>query len=540
MRHMVPSAPPRSHRIRLAVVLAVNACLFLLIGCACFGQTGVVQSNDSLTLCAQDPVVGTCGTGDFQRLAESQTIQVTASDTHGHALATTLKLTIKGVNSRTATVTTDNAGQGSYNYSGTNAGTDTISVALASGDAAHVAHPLAIHWVNSLAFTHPIIFLHGITENAQVYAQQQEWTGLFEALDLVYNPAYIQNFCYVDDKAWVSDPSACPSSNTQSCTTSCISQSSVDANALSLANAVNALYAQAGKPVTLLGYSMGAAISRTLLAGCPLDGYPSACTTARGRVDQAFFFNGVQQGSWLMHVKNEWDAANLTLADANVPLGLNSPFAAVLPVVEQAVFAFVKSKMSGLDASSPAAKDLAPGSANITARNQAAPSIPANVKIYTFYGDIRVLLGFTNLVYHLPGKDELPLGDLVLLAQNDPVSGLPAWGGAALCDGCNAPDKLGYHNSGTGDRLSGQYHAWALYSPYSFDVSALAALLTNSNASQGLPVLGSPVMHTNIVAPNIQEPGSIVQVEDITHPGQTTTDLPAEVLALLMANDGLA
>lgn len=540
MRRRAPIRPTRPHRIRLAFLLTGSACLFLLVTLACPGQQNLVQTNDSLTACAQDPIANTCDTGDFQRLSQSQTIQVTASDAHGHALATSITLTITGVNARTATVTTDSSGQGTYAYSGATAGTDAIAISLASGDSAHVSHPVVVHWVNTPGFIHPIIFLHGITEDAQVYARQQEWTGLFEALDLVYDPSYIQVFCYVDDKAWLSDPSACPSSNTQTCTTDCVSQSPVDDNALSLANAVNALYTQAGKPVTLLGYSMGAAISRTLLAGCPLAADSTPCDTARGRVDQAYFFNGVQQGSWLLHVKNTWDAANLTLADTHVPLGLNSPFAAVLPVIEQAIFAVVKAKLSGLDANSAAARDLAPGSVSITRRNQAAPSIPTNIKLYTFYGDIRVELGFTNLVYHLPGKQELPLGDLVLLAQNDPANDLPAWGGAALCDKCGAPDKLGYHNSGGGDRLSGQYHAWALYSPYSIDVSALAALLTNSNASQGFPILGSPVSHMNVVAPNVQSPGSPVQVEDITQPGQKTTDLPAEVLAILMVNDGIA
>ena len=550
---------PQRHRFwHLAVILACSAAAFVLIAFSCGPMTGITQPQDTLTVCALDAYTTTCGTGAFQRVSASQVLGVTAKDPNGHALATTLKLTINGANGRTATIHTTSAGTGSYSYTGATAGTDTIKIALDSGESAHTSRPLAIHWINATSVTHPIIFLHGISEDAQVYAKHQEWTGLYEALNLVYDPTFIQPFCYVDDKAWASNQSVCPASNTHSSAcvdaTSCISQSSVDDNAVALAHAVNALFAQTGKQVTLLGYSMGTAIIRTFLAACPITQQRAAsdpgnsalaadvqaCAQALGKVDQAFFFNGVQQGSWLMHVKQSWDAANLTLADPNAPHGLASPFAAILPAIEQGIFAAVKSKMGGLDASSIGAADLAPRSPNILAHNGAFPAIPDSVRLYAFYGDIRVQLGFTNLVYHLPGKRELPLGDLVLLAQNDPVSDVPVWGGAALCDTCGAPDALGYHNSGGVGPLSGQYHAWALYSPYSFDISRLAALLTDSSASQGLPVLGSPASHLNISQPNVQSPGSALQVEDVARGGQTTTDMPAEVLAILMINDGLA
>lgn len=534
----------QQQRLRLAFALVCSASILMLIVLAC--GPGAVLSKDTLTYCAFDPVAAACGTGAFQQLSATQTIQINAKDSGGHALATTLTVSVSGANARTGTIHTDSAGAGTYTYSGANAGTDTISISEANGNPVHTPHPLVIHWVNTPHVAHPMIFLHGISEDAQVYAKKTEWTGTFEALDLVYDPSLIQPFCYVDDKAWASNPSVCPSSDTQSAAcvdaSTCISQSSVDDNAVALAKAVSALALLTGKKVTLLGYSMGAAIIRTMLANCPrsssTDAQACIDVTSNNRVDAAFFFNGVQQGSWLMHVKQSWDAANLALADTHVPLGLNGPFAAILPVIEQAIFSAVKTRMGGLDANQVAAADLAPQSLNILAHNEAVPAIPSNVLIYTFYGDIRLQMGFTNLVYHLPGQNELPLGDLVLLAQNDPVADIPAWGGAALCDQCNPADSFGYQNSGGSGPLSGQYHAWALFSPASFDIGTLVPMLTDSSANQGLPVLGSPATHMNITQPWVQAAGSPLQVEDITHPGHTT-DMPAEVLAILMSLDGI-
>ena len=76
----------------------------------------------------------------------------------------------------------------------------------------------------------------------------------------------------------------------------CESQSSVDENAQQLANTVDALSAEAAaaggtSKVTLIGYSMGGAVIRSLLAGCPVPVAPYQtllCRTWPARLIRSF------------------------------------------------------------------------------------------------------------------------------------------------------------------------------------------------------------------------------------------------------------
>jgi hypothetical protein len=289
---------------------------------------------------------------------------------------------------------------------------------------------------------------------------------------------------------------------------------------------------------------MGTSITRTLLAGClntptgqdsdagadsPPDTDVQECDTAKGLVNDAFFLNGVQQGSWLMTVKGGLDAASL--AGDGIPATALSPFYAVLPALEQEIFSTVKSKM-GLDATSPAATDLTPGSANILAHNSVP--LPSTVKAYTFYGAIQLRLDVNIFNYQLAGTTPLTLGDLVLLAQQDAAQSTPPWGGASLCDACTTLDpSTHYHGSATGD----QYHTWALVDQHSLNIADIIPGVGPTLQS----TFNAPESHLNISQPIAQSPGSAVQVNDITGlAGSPTTDMAAEIVLILMRQDGIA
>lgn len=538
---------PRRHRThRLPVVLICSAfVLAIILSCG----PGTV-TNNQITLCAMDTLRGDCVTGDFHALNTSQTVRLTVAGSDGKPLAhTTVTLSIAGANARTATVDTDNGGTATYAYAGTQSGTDTITAAVAQSNIKLVPGPVVVHWLAPQHVSHPLIFLHGINEDASIYrhainqdelsvtTQHKEGSEIFEALDLVYDRSEFEAFCYQDDRAYEHSPSGCPAPESPTCTAAsnpatCVSQSAVDSNAVELAKVITALSQRTGnQQVTLIGYSMGAAIIRTLLAGCrnaTTTADATTCSDALGRVNTAIFLNGVQQGSWLMTVKNGWDAASLS--GQEIPSGPASPFAAVLPLVEQAVFLAVKDKL-GLDVGKDAERDLTPQSANIIGHNTAAP--PANIDLYNFYGDIQLKISVNVFAYQLAGKESLPLGDLVLLAQDDGAQSTPLWGGAALCDGCATPIAP--------YRDFQQYHAWALVDRHTVNMSTLAPLLGAPDSLSAIgAVVNSPVQHLNVTQPIAQAPGSAVQVHDYTgRMGGGNTDLAGEILGILMRNDKL-
>ncbi|HEV7128580.1 MAG TPA: Ig-like domain-containing protein, partial [Ktedonobacterales bacterium] len=431
----------RQHRPSRGPVLVILVGAVVAVMLACGFPTTSNQTHAQLTFCVVDSAQSSAcdapsfvhhqlATGDFSALHASQTVRVWLLDTDTGKPLPQLAIhwAIAGANARTASATTDGNGIATLTYTGANAGTDTITATGPSGIVYPRPRAAVIHWVAPQSHVHPIIFVHGINENANSIAHHQVWTALFEALDLVYDPNAIETFCYVDDHAYAdpTQPAQCPAPDSVACASQCVSQSGVDANAVELARRVIALHARTGQLVTLLGYSMGTSITRTLLAGClntptgqdsdagadsPPDTDVQECDTAKGLVNDAFFLNGVQQGSWLMTVKGGLDAASL--AGDGIPATALSPFYAVLPALEQEIFSTVKSKM-GLDATSPAATDLTPGSANILAHNSVP--LPSTVKAYTFYGAIQLRLDVNIFNYQLAGTTPLTLGDLVLLA----------------------------------------------------------------------------------------------------------------------------
>lgn len=558
-----PIAHPR--RFRLYVALAANALVLALI-LACCNPGTTTSGHGNVTICANDAAraldfpADACFSGTFHAVGQPESLRIAAVDKSGNPLKQQqLNVTISGANGRSATVTTDGGGLATYTYTAATAGTDAIQVAVANDSASKTARPAVVHWLTPQHLTHPILLVHGIREDATDFAHQfnpgsvtdsdqssdaaeQTWTALIEALKLVYDPASMEAFCYVDDPAWVTAPSACPAVETAGCDTTlppggatpnaCASQSSVDLNAVMLARVVKDLSSRSGgKKVTLLAYSMGTAIVRTLLAGCLTSTGPTDqqdCANSSQLVDNAFFLNGAQQGSWLLTVKRGLDPATLT--GSGIPAVVSSPFTAVLPLIAQGVNSAIGAKL-GLNLNNGAETDLAPQSANILAHNSVQPA--AGVNLYTFYGDIELSMDVNFYVYTLPATDTLPLGDLVMLAQDDDPLSSPLWGGGALCDSCG-PLVNGYHGNG-------RYHAWALTQRYNFNISGLAPLLSAPDAASALQgAIQSPVQHLNVSQPATQSPGSAIQVADATgHAGATSTDMPYEILLTLMRGDGL-
>jgi hypothetical protein len=497
-------------------------------------------------------------TGDFRALTESQVVVVRATDTDGRSpLANAdIQLIIAGANAAHPTIHTDKDGFASYTYSGTHTGTDTITAATSgsSSAASHTSSDAVIHWRHASTIVHPIIFLHGFSEDANVIESQQEWTAEFEALDMTYDPAFIETFCYTDDKAYSdsSHPARCPAPLTPGgapasppdCSSqSCRSDGSIDVDAIELARRILDLHARvkglgpsgSTPKITLMGYSMGTAISRTMLAGClntsttlPADSL--LCKQASASVDQAFFLNGVQQGSWLMVVKTTLDGSRVS--GNGIPGGSASSFVSVWPLLAQSVFSAVD-QVAPLRPDSLAARDMTPQSGNILAHNSVDP--PATVQYYTFYGNIQLQLGVTIFVYQLPGKVSAPLGDLVLLAQDEHAKTTPLWGGAALCDSCDPA------SASTSYAASGNYHGWALGDPQRLDMSAFSGVLAAPTAASNIAALrglwNSPVQHLGIAQPRAQAPGSALTVHDATGTlGGGAVDMPSEILAMLLMN----
>jgi hypothetical protein len=517
---------------------------------SCAGcNTGGSKPPLTITLCAVDSAraadfpSGACGTGALVAVHGSALLQVKAENTSGSPVANEhIHLTIQGANPAAVTLTTNSSGQAQYTYSGSHLGSDTVTTAHAGN--------VIVDWIPSGSTTHPIVWVHGIHEDATDFAHElnrtsdadqasdtseQTWSGLIGALTTTYNRNAMQAFCYVDDIAWTNSPSGCPTSETAQCSTSsdCLSQSSVDANAVALAQVIENLSQNFGnKPVTLIAYSMGGAVVRTLMAGClnssSADG--ASCTQAASLVDHVFLLNAAQEGSWLMTAKKGLDPS--TLSGVGIPALSSSPFTAVLPLIDSAVYARVKNQL-GLDLNANAELDLTPQSQNIRQHNSVPPL--AGADFYTFYGNIELGVDTNYLIYTVPPHVLLPLGDLVMLAQADPATATPLWGGSELCDGC-APLPAGatYHQSG-------RYHEWALTDEINIQMNGLAPLLSAPDAASALQsALNAPEQHLNVSQPAAQDPGGSVQVMDITGlTGGAKTDESYEIYLIIVHDDGL-
>jgi pimeloyl-ACP methyl ester carboxylesterase len=549
--------PEKPNRLRLPAVLILNLLVFGIMFACCNPGPSTVKSKVAISICAvdslraQDFANAACGTGAFAIQTKLANLQIRALDKNNKPLASSqVNITVHGANSSTTSVTTDSNGLAQYSYTGAHLGTDTVTVSPSSATDTNTASTIRalIHWIPGGTTVHPIIWVHGIHEDATDFAHElhgiadpdqatdasdQTFSSLLNALTSTYDTSAMQAFCYEDDIAWIHPTSGCPSTESPASTCSsssstCVSQSSVDDNAVLLAQLVTKMQQTFGKPVTLIAYSMGGAIVRTMLAGCLNS--TTACPDAAAAVDHVFLLNAAQEGSWLLTVKRGLDPA--ALSGSGIPAISASPFAAVLPLVESAIYAQVNQRL-GLNANDPAEMDLTPQSMNIREHNSVQP-LPGP-DFYSFYGDIRLGVETNFLIYSTPPQTLLPLGDLVMLAQSDPATATPLWGGAALCEGCAslAPGQS-FHESG-------RYHEWALTDSITIQMNALVPLLSAPDAVSGVQAaLNSPVQHLNVSQPATQDPGSHTQVKDITGlAGSPTTDMSNEIYLILVHADGL-
>jgi hypothetical protein len=567
----------RAHVIR--PVLATSLAIAMTLGaCGLWGNPPPDKpvKTAAIRLCAVEPVHGACISGDFQEVGASQQITGVATDPDGKPLGNTkLKLTVSGANGEAHTLTTGGDGAFSYSYTGAHGGDDAITGALDGAKSA--SSRVVVRWLNQSQTVHPIIFVHGTNEDAANFtaqmhanftnpntpreASKETFSALFSALEMKYDTRFMEAFCFVDDRAYDHGgaPSGCrfpvdratystacvPQVNNMPSLHKCESQSSVDQNALQLNRTVTALSAEADsvgagktKPgttkVTLIGYSMGGAVIRSLLAGCLApeapDG-PKRCPDAAGMIDQVFFLDADQQGSWILTINKGVNAATLRgeSDDMSIPNPI-TPFTSVLALIQQAVFDKLRTEME-LDPDSQAVKDQTPQSDSILAHDKS--DLPAGIAYYNFFGDIQLRLGGNAYGLPLsPGAPTLHLGDLVMLAQDDHATVAPMWGGAGLCEGCKQPLDT-YRVSG-----SGTYRNWVLADPHSVDMSFVADLLNGSFSvtSEAGKLLNSPVQHLNITQPEVQAPGSTWQVRDITN-HSATTDMSTEIFYLLAQSD---
>jgi hypothetical protein len=597
------SSPRLVHRRTIVLSSSVLGVVLLFSCCNPITTPTPPVAMAHITLCAVDPAYtrnaaatgdpqkSYCGPGDFQAVHQTQLVEATAYDKHGVPMPfANITLRVSGANAGPGITGTVALGTGHsvFSYTGNHPGDDSITATFTNGTPVATETPAVVRWLTTEHYIHPILFVHGIDEDASDYETQidpaftdsegntlyadggdhdkgeQVFTGLIGALELKYDRTYMEAFCYVDDQAYLNTPSGCHTHDLHDAIASpcgtpqtCVSQSSVDTNSVELANTINALSTQAqaaintSQPgtsqVTIVAYSMGAAITRSFLSGCVLAQTllvpgASQCASVASLVDNVFFIDGAQQGAWVLEANKTLNAASL--ATEGSPSGPGSPFASILPTIQQAIYTKFQNASGGLDARQPAVTDLTPGSPSVLAHDTVP--IPSSIGIYNFYGDVQLKLSVTALIYTLPPRATLNLGDLLMLAQKDGAQSAPTWGGAGLCGSCSAlnldtaPAIAPVCTGGTLPDGSPQYHAWALLDPHTLDINAFTPLLTVSNARSGFDAaLNSPVWHLNTTQPITMAPGSRIQVQDLTGHANHT-DVPTEILYVLTHKDGVS
>ena len=379
---------------------------------------------------------------------------------------------------------------------------------------------------------HPVILVHGINESAGGIGTKsnQNYSPIISRLESIYNNETVDVFKYVDD---IGGCSAKP----------CLSQSSIEDNARQLAKEIQSQYtAYHNTKVALIGYSMGAAIIRDVLAGCPDDssllapGYheaipnfglvPKLCVGVAQKVDNVFFLDGAQQGSYLMD-------AYLSLERESLQGGVGGLTATVL---RYASYQIAKGLLN-LDANNPAERDLTPLSYDIQSRD--AVQMPTGIHYFNFFGDIRLHLTIDVLVLPLTLPTQ-NIGDMVLLPGVDAPTVAPPSGGARFCLNCAV--KKGYSANHINDQTS--YDQWDLAQDVSSsfqlqvgDLPNLGTIASNIGEVATLKqnLASAPMWHMNIT-----KPASLadIKVADPTGVSDTVT-IPQEIGYQLESQDNI-
>ncbi|MGH2484605.1 MAG: esterase/lipase family protein [Ktedonobacterales bacterium] len=381
------------------------------------------------------------------------------------------------------------------------------AVTISVRDASQAASP---------AVPHPVVFVHGINTNSN----NPGFGPLLSGLKKLYDPQ-VQNFAYVDDQS-LTDQSACRRYTPDGC----VSQSAMLPNAVKLAAMVKQLAAGAGgHKVTVIGYSQGAAIIRTMLDGC-MSEIPNASTPGCGGVaplvDNVFFINGVQQGSWLA-------ASDTNLTAIAQEQGLSDVSALnFLPFLKAPGAALLH-----LNPSDPAEVDLAPQSANIRTRNAVTP--PNGIHYFNFYGDIRIQQQTQALIWNVSAAQTVSIGDLVVLPGSDNPQDVSLAGGARFCLQCT--DRGGFSFSAIDANTT--YTEWPLTDVINWNPNLLFNFLFGLEAIADVALLeeiqAAPMMHTTI--PTDGALNSIMVRDTTGFAGQVT--IPTEIALQLEQEDGI-
>ena len=303
-----------------------------------------------------------------------------------------------------------------------------------------IEDPGAIHWYNlgntfmipagylvTIAFVNAsgptILFVHGIKAN---YANPDLYKGLLDPLKAAFGSDSVKLFEFYYDTScdflWGDVPAKDPAAAglpTDSTPTDCASMSDLGANALLLDAKIRNLFAQTGHPIILIGNSMGAAITRGMLA------YSLQISdgVANHMIDSIFYMQGAQQGSIIL--------SNLS--------GTQPP----RDIAGAAASLFLATYFNFAGSASPALFGLTPKSPYYTWVN--SPGRVANIPTFNFYGDINVAYthcDFFVVNCHLDVNNPTNYGDILLLPGDSNPTATPVGGGAKYLNGQLGPNNF--------------------------------------------------------------------------------------------------
>ncbi len=245
--------------------------------------------------------------------------------------------------------------------------------------AARGSYPVALRVYNHVAPPKPVIFVHGLNQDAS--RTDNEFPSILRDSPLSPNVTY---FHYYQDRAdaglgcGANLPAIPPDAGIPIDTASegafpCDSQSDIGLNVLALDEAVKPAYEQTGgQKVILVGYSMGAAIIRGFLDYSTAANGGGGDGVAGFMVDSVMFIAGAHDGSWALLPFNAGSALGSSV-------GLE-PF--VDSWIGQVTADF------HVDFARPPGTELSPFSSWYGWANSPDRPLPGNVGYYNAYGNI--------------------------------------------------------------------------------------------------------------------------------------------------------
>jgi len=283
---------------------------------------------------------------------------------------------------------------------------------------------------------HTLIYVHGINEEAGKASDKPDFPTVFKA---VPNVTY-RGFVYYEDLGQT-DPSlglgSCGSglpvnvlikaaavsmpiiSSDATGTPTCDGSSDIGINAIKLEEQINAEYMASGRPVILVGYSMGASIIRGMIA------YSQARRdqVADTMIDSVSFIHGVQQGSYLAN---------------------GGGFVSGLPIFGGIATGI--SDLVHLPLDRPASQELQDGSAWFTWVNANSTKLPS-IPFFNTYGDIHVNARVCVIpdLFGCIDVGDVAVGDIVILPGTDDPTDTPIQGGQKFLNGPRGLQNWEFH-----------------------------------------------------------------------------------------------